>query len=185
MLLLGLCPLSGCPQGVPGALAAAGLTQPGSMGAFPWIYRVGQMRYANPVNAGSGNKTIPVNTSAGGSERPVAPGCSSSPGSLTHQDGTSWKWLGKACQSQSPDGIFVLPGKRRGEGSERGWGHGRSVRCAANPALCQRLWELIQLGLPLSVPPSQAQGSPGTAAGTQLSWANTGMSRIIFPTFSF
>lgn len=115
----------------------------------------------------SGNTIIPVSTGAGGcSERLVAPGCSSIPGFLTHRDGTSWTGLGKARQSQSPDGIFVLPGNRRGEGSECGWGHGRSVGCAANPALCQRLWDRksSDFAFPLSVPPSQAQGSLRTAA---------------------
>lgn len=94
------------------------------MGAFPWIYSRGQVCYANPAGAGWSNKRIPG---------PVVPGCSSIPGFLTLQGGTTWDRLGKS--SQSPAGIFVLPGNRRGEGSERGWGHGRPVL-----VLCQRLW---------------------------------------------
>lgn len=94
------------------------------MGAFPWIYSRGQVCYANPAGAGWSNKRIPG---------PVVPGCSSIPGFLTLQGGTTWERLGKS--SQSPAGIFVLPGNRRGEGSERGWGHGRPVL-----VLCQRLW---------------------------------------------
>lgn len=122
------------PQDIPGALAAAGLTQPGSRGLFH-----GFTAQDRCVLSQSCKCWILVST-RGCSEQPLASGCSSSHGFLTHQDGTSWKGLGKACQSQSPDGIFVLPGNRQGKGSECGWVHGRSVGCAANPALCQRLW---------------------------------------------
>lgn len=85
-------------------MATAELTHPGSTGAFPWIYSAGQMCYSNPVSAGSGNKIIPVSTGAGGAQ--LHPWIPAPPG------WDSWKRLGKACQSQSPDGIFVLPGNR-------------------------------------------------------------------------
>lgn len=62
------------------------------------------MCYSNPVSAGSGNKIIPVSTGAGGAQ--LHPWIPAPPG------WDSWKRLGKACQSQSPDGIFVLPGNR-------------------------------------------------------------------------
>lgn len=114
----------------------------------------------------------------------MVPGCSSIPGSLTQQDGTGWRGLEKRAKAKVQMEFFC-PLWKQARGRVRAWLGGTGGRQGV------LLTRLSASGFGATDHPawfcsfSSSFPGPGQPQGTELSWTDTCVPGIAFPTTSF